>query len=164
MFSGKTTELMRLCKRYELARKKVLKIKPKIDQRYDNKNKISTHDLNKTSAIECIQLKEINVKEYDIVAIDEGHFFSDVISACKEWESNGKHVIITTLNGDSNQNPFKNISNLIPYASKITHLTAICSNCGNDAPFSIKIIDNDSQIQVGGIELYKPVCGTCLYK
>lgn len=44
MFSGKTTELMRRIKRYEIAKKKCLVIKYGADSRYTDEDKAVTHD------------------------------------------------------------------------------------------------------------------------
>lgn len=44
MFSGKTSELMRLVKRYKISKKKCLVINYNEDNRYSTDNVITTHD------------------------------------------------------------------------------------------------------------------------
>jgi len=44
MFSGKSTELVRMVKRYSIAQKKCLIINYYKDERYSNDSVISTHD------------------------------------------------------------------------------------------------------------------------
>ena len=44
MYAGKSTELLKIVNRYELANKKCLIVKSKIDNRYTDGNMIITHD------------------------------------------------------------------------------------------------------------------------
>ena len=43
MFAGKTTELLRRCRKHEITGKKVLKVKFSADKRYGGEFNISTH-------------------------------------------------------------------------------------------------------------------------
>lgn len=79
MFAGKSTELTRLANRYRLGGKKVLVVKPLIDNRYDD-CAVSTHDGRKLSAVSVEKLAEIvklaNFSTFDVVCVDEGHMFA----------------------------------------------------------------------------------------
>lgn len=46
----------------------------------------------------------------------------------------GKTVIVGGLDGDFQRKPFGKILDLIPRAEHIVKLTAVCFNCGGDAP------------------------------
>ena len=79
MFSGKSTELIRRLKRYQIARYECLIIKYSKDTRYDEKN-IATHDRQTLKASMCAadKLSDLRQKamEYDVIGIDEGQFVS----------------------------------------------------------------------------------------
>lgn len=77
MFSGKTTELIRRMKRYQIAQHKCLVFKYLGDDRYDDTN-VATHDQQKLSALSTNTLtphKHI-AAAYDVIGIDEGQFVS----------------------------------------------------------------------------------------
>ena len=79
MFAGKSTELLRRMRRYEVSGKKCLHIKFAEDTRYDSEC-ISTHDQQKKVAIQTNKLQDriFDALANDVVGIDEGQFFSDV--------------------------------------------------------------------------------------
>merc|ERR1711997_706782 len=83
MFSGKSTELMRRLKRYQVAQYKVMIVKYAKDVRYDEDG-IATHCGMKipatvsTTRLELIT-NNILTEDYDVVGIDEGQFFPDVV-------------------------------------------------------------------------------------
>ena len=77
MFSGKSTELIRRLKRYQIARYECLIVRYAKDNRYDDSG-IATHDrqsLKAVSASQCAQLRE-KAENYDVIGIDEGQFVS----------------------------------------------------------------------------------------
>ena len=75
MFAGKSTELLRRVKRFQLADKKVLCIKYIHDNRYSNDN-IVTHDSESMTAKVCARLEEVEdiIDGFDCIGIDEGQF------------------------------------------------------------------------------------------
>ena len=82
MFAGKSTELLKRVKRFEIAGKKTLCIKYSADTRY-SKDAISTHDLQIKSAFACKKLSDISDHDwscFDVIGIDEGQFFEDLVS------------------------------------------------------------------------------------
>jgi len=85
MFAGKSTELLRRVRRLEIAGKKCLHIKYVADTRYDA-DCITTHDNNKIKALAVKELSEIGDKwqEYEVIAVDEGQFFLDVVPFCEK--------------------------------------------------------------------------------
>ena len=75
MFSGKTTELIRRCRKHEITEKKVLKVKFEVDTKNTEGEKtIITHAGLKTGAVAVNKLSELGDKflEYDVIGIDEG--------------------------------------------------------------------------------------------
>lgn len=79
MFSGKTTELMRMAQRYKLAGRRILIVKYELDTRYDPNN-AWTHDQRTMPALSATSLLQVlpELNKYEIIGIDEGHFVSIV--------------------------------------------------------------------------------------
>ena len=140
MYSGKSTELIRRCKRRMSIGLSVLVINHSLDTRYGNANKISTHDGTKLTAYACNEINDYEMfKQYDVIAIDEAQFFTDLArSVNKLAEDMEKQVIIACLSGDSNRKPWPGIDSLIALSDEIQHCKALCVLCHAPAPFSKK--------------------------
>jgi thymidine kinase len=172
MFSGKTTQIIQIYKKYTYIGKKVSVINYYADTRYDD-SMLSTHD---KIMIPCIQSPNISqlwndpensynkqVRDSDVILINEGQFFEDLYDCVLEMvEKYNKIVYICGLDGDFKRNIFGKILNLIPYCDKITKLQSLCSNCknGNVAIFSHRITTESSQIVIGS-DNYVPLCRMC---
>ena len=165
MFSGKSTEIIRLIKRYRQINKyKLLLINHKSDSRYGN-NVISSHD---KVQLDCYSLEKLNdIKENDnyknsnIIFIEEGQFFKDLFQFVTEAaDIDNKIVYVAGLDGDFKRDQFGDICKLIPHAEEIIKLKAICSKCndGTEANFTKRIINNTCIEVVGSKECYIPVC------
>ena len=131
MFAGKTTELIRHCRKYEMAGKRVLKIKFDADKRYGDDITIVTHGGVKSSAIAVTKLKDLGkmYEDYDVIAVDEGQFFNDVVTFAEKAANANKIVIVSSLQGTFLRGEFPVITSLIPKCEKIKKLTAICKLC-----------------------------------
>ena len=53
---------------------------------------------------------------------------------------------------------------ILAHADYITKLNAICTQCGDVATYSYRIVKEDKQILVGESEKYEARCVTCFYK
>ncbi|HLO12792.1 MAG TPA: thymidine kinase [Pseudoneobacillus sp.] len=164
MFAGKSTEVQRQGKRYEIAKKRVLYIKPTLDLRY-SKNEIVTHDGQKVNAIRVeadqvvVTLKDY-VNDYDVFAFDEIQFFySSVIGMIQTLLLKDKVVICGGLDLDYTGKPFNITAQLLAMADDVTKLHAVCSSCGNDAYISARKTNNKQRIVVGNE--YTPLCRKC---
>lgn len=163
MFSGKTTELIRRIKRYRIAGKKCVLIKYIEDTRYSG-TKACTHDQNMMNALSVPKLASISrseIQSADIVGIDEGQFFSDIVDFCELCTTMGTTVIVAALDGDYKRRPFGKICELIPKSERVDKLQAICKNCSNNASFTQRKVASSSLKMVGGSELYEAVCRNC---
>ena len=163
MFSGKSTRLIGLIRKYTYKAKKTIMIKYIADKRYSEKSEVVTHDLLKYDSIECKNLQENleKMKDYDIIGIDEGQFFPDLVEVCEELALMKKTIIIAALNGDFRMEPFPVIAKLIPKADKIKLLKAYCFNCHKDANYSLRIVQSNDTVLIGADEAYKPACREC---
>ena len=174
MFSGKTEELMRRLKRAEFAKLKTVSIKPSIDNR-GGKSYIASHDGKKrlafsieTEAESIMEIIKVADGTLDVIGIDEVQFFSpEIIKIINKFVDQGKRVIASGLDMDFRGEPFGVIPNLLSMADEILKLKAICTECGNDAHFSQRIINSrpakysDLTIMVGATECYQARCRKC---
>jgi thymidine kinase len=180
MFAEKTTELLRRCKRCELGGLHVFFATHADDNRFGmGETKVQTHSgLHRTSfKLKSISEFEKHLKsgeeEKTVLFIDEVQFFDPLLTVktTEDFLSRGIEVVVAGLNGDSNRKPWETISRLIPLASNITFLSAVCQDCPfgcrSEASFSkllLKKQEEESQIVlIGGADKYKSVCGFCLF-
>lgn len=185
MFSGKTTELMRLAKRYRLADPdcKVLIVSHESDTRYKpevekeenlsasyesvgTRSAVTSHEGRSMPAVAVESLRQIIpiADEYDVIAVDEGQFYSDLAEECDLLAENGKIVIVAALDGTYKREPFPQVSLLISKADYIEKLQAICHFCRSEASFTHRIVASDSEVLVGGKESYIPLCRSCFHQ
>ncbi|MDI9549519.1 MAG: thymidine kinase [Chloroflexota bacterium] len=171
MFSGKTEELLRRIRRAEIARKKVLVVKPQIDHRYGREQVASHVGKTRAEAIAVASSQEIlELVEPDtqVVAIDEVQFFDWTIAdVCSVLANAGLRVIAAGLDQDFRGEPFGPMPLLMALAEQVDKLQAICVICGSPASRTQRLIDgrparyDDPIILVGGSESYEARCRRC---
>jgi len=164
MFAGKSTELLRRLRRFEHAGRVCVLVKWKGDSRYtDGEEEVVTHDMHRRIAMSASTLSEVfaSLCSADVVGIDEGQFFSDIVEAACEL-ARTKVVIVSCLDGTFEQEPFPNVARLVSKADTITKLSAVCTACKRDAPFTRRKGAASQLITIGGAELYVPCCRECL--
>lgn len=163
MFSGKTEELLRRIRRAEIARQRTVIFKPLIDNRFSDTDVVS-HSKMSSPSIVIEDPGEILTycKEYDVIGIDEGQFFSDkLIEVCDRLANQGKRIIVAGLDMDYQKQPFGPIPALMALAEYVTKTHAICVICGKPANHSYRKVKKVSQIMVGGEAEYEPRCRNC---
>lgn len=69
-------------------------------------------------ALKASKLNDIKnqATKYDVVGIDEGQFFEDIVEVAEYLANKGIVVIIAALDSTFQRKPFGNIINLIPLA------------------------------------------------
>jgi thymidine kinase len=158
MFSGKSSALITAVHRYSIINKKVAIIIPK--EFFDDDKHESHNGLNFT-AIPTDKLSNFPINNIEIIAIDEAHVFTDLYSSVKSFvEVHNKHVIVAGLITSFNRNAFEQVLQLAVIADKITHYTAYCVQCNDGTPgiFTLRLTDNDDQIEKDTGNNYEPVC------
>lgn len=179
MFAGKTTELQKRARRYKLTGKSVVMIKPEADNRY-GEDFIITHDGTKMPAYATQNLWNIlsEAQKFDVICIDEGHMFREIVDFSCDLADMGHIVVIASLCVGHNRrqlallNP-PAIYNLTTQADSITFLHAICVNCGKNASVTYKLrsekeekynsAEEYQKSLIGGADKYKSLCRTCFY-
>lgn len=163
MFAGKTTELIRRVERAEYANLRCVMIKYSKDTRY-SQDCVSTHDLKMHSAISCSTLLPHSAicDDCDLVGIDEGQFFPDIVEFSELMATQGKVVIIAGLDGDFRRKPFGRLLELISRCDYIEKVSAHCAETGKSAPFTQRTTNSDQIELIGSGELYRPVCRSLL--
>ena len=147
MYSGKTTELLRIYNRYKCIDKNVIVITHSIDTRY--REGICSHDSQfcESLNLSCLaDLDERLLRQSDVIIVEELQFFDDAFEYITFWVDRcNKIVICAGLDGDFERNPFGDVLRLIPYSDKVTKFTALCKRCNDGTPaiFS-KRISSDS--------------------
>jgi thymidine kinase len=172
MYASKTSEVIRRLIIYHDIGKKVLYLNTTLDTR--SEEPFSTHNetIGKVPfhALKTKTLSEQNITNYDVIAIDEAQFFSDLKSCVLRWvDVDKKIVIVAGLNGDYRREQFGQINDLIPHADFITKLTPFCLGCVKQqkmrtAHFTKRIVCKEGEtenILIGGKEAYIPVCREC---
>lgn len=176
MFSGKSTAII-----FELARMADIGFDTLyINHADDNRSTeaqdtvVSTHNSQytnlsrKINSMKVSTLSDIDVRDYNYIAIDEGQFFPDLYKSVIIWvTAYGKNVLVASLDGDAFRRKFGQVLDLIPHADKVKKLKAICDICltnerkARPAPFTARFGDNKEAKVIGGPEKYKAVCRSC---
>ncbi|KAI4832697.1 hypothetical protein KUCAC02_015652 [Chaenocephalus aceratus] len=162
MFSGKSTELLRRVRRFQIAQYNCLVIKYAKDTRYSDTG-VATHDKNIMEAVPANRLGDLRPQALQacVIGIDEGQFFTDTVEFCEEMANLGKIVIVAALDGTFQRKPFGNILNLIPLAESVVKLHAVCMQCYKEAAYT-KRIGAEKEVEViGGTDKYQAVCRKC---
>ncbi|KAF6097665.1 thymidine kinase 1 [Phyllostomus discolor] len=164
MFSGKSTELMRRVQRFQIAQYKCLVIKYAKDTRYSNL--FSTHDRNTMEALPACQLRDTTQEALgvDVIGIDEGQFFPDIVEFSEAMANSGKTVIVAALDGTFQRKAFGAILNLVPLAESVVKLNAVCMECFREAAYT-KRLGLEKEVEViGGADKYHAVCRLCYFQ
>jgi thymidine kinase len=102
MFCGKTDEMLRLLRRFSIAGRQVVLVKPRLDTRTDEVTVVSRSGAeHRAVTVDHSAEIEAAVGPADIVAIEEGQFFDESLPEVVEaLAASGKQVIVTGLDRD----------------------------------------------------------------
>ena len=65
---------------------------------------------------------------------------------------------MSSLDLSAQGKPFREVEALMPWATRIEKLAAVCTVCKGDARYTWKKGGGDAEIEVGGDQLYEPRC------
>jgi len=166
MYAGKTTELIRMLKRFKYADYNILLFT--LDSRFHKKSQshdgisidshyVEAEDRRRPESIYAI-VKELNA---DVVGFDEIQFLSkDYVGLFKQLALEGKKVILAGLEQDFRCNPFETTMFSVLEAEYVKKLTAVCS-CGNPAIRNYRKVDNNDVELEGAEDIYEAKCREC---
>ena len=165
MFSSKTTKLLMQADKRFYQKQKVIAFKSRMDDRYSAVGEIVTHNFNKIPAHlvdtgeEIIQ-KIANQDSVDCVLIDELFLIEGGAETCIKLYKLGYDVVVASIDLSFTGEAFPEVEKLMPYCTRIVKCKSVCSVCQKDARYTFKLSqDNpETQIEVGGAELYEPRC------
>ena len=140
MFAGKTSELLKRILWAKHQNKKIVVIKPSIDNRYSNEKIITHNDLSH----ECYAMSNwettlkkfiFNKSKVDMVFLDEIQFMDthDTLKNVENILNKGIDVVCAGLDQDSRGKPWETSSMLLGLSDKIVKIYGFCNVCGLEA-------------------------------
>jgi len=186
MLSGKTQALMARLQSKQRAHRKVLVVKPELDDRYHALGEIvskqrTAERFEKHASMAAHSIKSaldlgalIRELDPDVIGVDEAQFFDEAISRVLDivaHRPDGRigeisiprsvEVYVAGLDLDAWARPFGPMPNLLAVADRVEKFTANCFQCGQDARLTQKIGGSGGRIEVGADDLYEARCVTC---
>jgi thymidine kinase len=171
MFSGKSEELIRRLNKIKISGRQIRVFKPFIDIRTENFIKSRSGYILPAIALSDDQMmwdwetypnKMVDLSIHT-VAFDEAQFWHSgyLINFIDAIQERNINIIVSGLDTDYARQSFGAMPALLAKANTVTKLTAVCHNCGKDAPYSYRTTDDAVQILVGDTDFYEAACGDC---
>lgn len=168
MDSAKSMNLLAVAHNYRKQGKRVLLLKPKLDDRFGS-TKIASRSGLEAEADYMIDGDETLgnelVANVDCVLVDEAQFLSPkVIEELRRITFDpGIPVICYGLRTDFKTKLFPGSKRLMELADRIEEVKVTCQHCQKKATFNLRLIDgiaaiDGPQVQLGADESYIPVC------
>jgi thymidine kinase len=167
MFAGKTEELLRRVRRAVIAGRQVTVITHALDTRHGT-DRMASHvgrDVPSIAAATPEDVEGAVPAGADVVAIDEAQFFGPgLVPVVGRLADRGLVVIVAGLDVTFDGRPFEPLPSLMALAERVDKLTAICTACGEEALFHVKVAATSAgagdlvAANVGGTETYQARC------
>ena len=165
MFAGKTSELLKRILWAKHQSKKIIVIKPIIDNRYDQEKIITHNDLSH----DCFSMKnwkhvndnfKFNKDIVDVLFLDEIQFMStnETLENVETILNNGIDVVCSGLDQDSRGRPWETSSMLLGLSDKIIKIYGFCNVCGMEATKTFRKTEGGGRTHVGAADIYEPRC------
>jgi thymidine kinase len=161
MFSGKTDEMLRLLRRAEIAGRRVVLVRPTVDDRteagsVESRSGVTYRARAVPSSADIPPI--VTLERASVVAIDEAQFFDDGLPDVADLlAAEGRSVLVCGLDQDFLGRPFAPMPTLLAIADQVTKLSAICTVCGADATRTQRMVGgrpaaaDEPLIVVGGM-------------
>lgn len=174
MGSAKTLNLLSVAHNYEDQGKNVIVVKPSIDTRLDGATIGSRTGLSRVADIvvgptqrldSLIGSKLTHHDRVSCVLIDECQFLTSRQVDELRYVANhyGVPVICYGLKTDYRSRLFEGSKRLLEVADSILELKTVCKYCDNKAIMNHKVGGSSSQIEIGGDDIYIPLCAKCYF-
>ncbi|HEY8375351.1 MAG TPA: thymidine kinase [Nannocystis sp.] len=170
MDSAKTLNLLAVAHNYRSQGKRVLLLKPRIDDRFGAGSIASRAGLHADADLLLDPdsvLDPAMFEGIDCVLVDEAQFLSArVIEQLRVLTHNGPPVICYGLRTDFRTRLFEGSQRLLELADSIEEVKVTCQFCNRKAIFNLRhdggaARTEGEQIQLGGSESYAPACFAC---
>ena len=165
MFAGKTSELLKRILWAKHQNKKIIVIKPLIDNRYSQEKIITHNDLSH----DCFSMQnweEVN-KNFvfktdlvNVVFLDEIQFMDtkQTLENIEKILNSGIDVVCAGLDQDSRGKPWETSSMVLGLSDKIIKIYGFCNVCGMEATKTYRKTEGGDRTQVGAADIYEPRC------
>lgn len=168
MFAGKTTELQRLLRRAEIAKKRTQVFIPSADTRSDGILRTHTGDVAQAQSVRTsADLLVRFLPSTQVLVVDEAQFFDDALPHdLDRLVRTHRHLelVVAGLVRDYRGVPFPNVAQLLALSDTQRILTAVCVACGDEATFTHRKHEAPGLLTPGGSELYEARCRDCWYE
>ena len=161
MFGGKTSRMLSLLERARYQNRKIILYKPEKDDRYSS-NAVTSHNgitwesKNITKGEDIYQDLKCEPYSYDIIAVDEAFMIKGISKVLIKLFKKNYTIYVSSIQLSAKQKPFKEIKELMPWATKIEVCPAVCPYTGLDAYYTMSK-SKTPNIMVGGANNYFPV-------
>ncbi len=161
MFAGKTSKLLSL---YRASEESKIILSPKLDTR-PNKGFIKNHDGSCENSLTLETYKTVrNIKSKQHLFIDEIQFISEGLLNYLHRLGKKKEIFMFGLNLDWTGAVFPNVEKIVDKTENVFYLNGKCAWCEEPSWYSAKKKQVGEIIEVGGENLYFPLCRKCFYK
>lgn len=168
MFAGKSEELLRRVHRARLAGLHVEVVGHRLDDR-GGADRLSTHAGRSAPARMLAEAEELltllEAPLPNLLAVDEAQFFGpSLVPVLERLLAAGIQVEVAGLCVTYDGGPFEPLPTLMAMAEEVVKLTAVCTVCGADAAFHVRLVQDGAEAlrataaQVGGAESYQARC------
>jgi thymidine kinase len=169
MGSAKTLNLLAVAHNYRQQKKRVLLLKPRLDDRYGAGVVESRAGLRADADVLLDRdtvLDPALFEGVDCVLVDEAQFLSAAVVDQLRRLTATLPVICYGLRTDFATRLFEGSARLLELADSIEEIKVTCQFCNKKAILNMRIVDGRAtregeQIRIGGDESYVPVCYPC---
>ncbi len=163
MFGGKTTRMLSQMERHRYQNEDTHLFKPAIDGRYDERS-VVTHTGIKSEATLvssgqsiCKTVVRLVGFKPSVIAVDEAFMIPESGEALIWLFRKGHTILVSSLQLSSDGSPYKEVTEMFPYATHIEVCPAVDPISKRDAYYTEKFGGrSDHEIEVGGAEMYRP--------
>jgi thymidine kinase len=91
---------------------------------------------------------------YDVIAVDDAHFFDDVVEFAELMANSGKTIYLAGLDGTFERRPFGQLLRLVACCESVTKMSAICPKTADEAFFTRRCVASTDVRLIGGLDKY----------
>lgn len=142
MFAGKSEELVRRVRRARVARREVVVVGHALDVRRGT-GRVTSHsglEIPSRTVAHARDIPALVEPGTDLVAVDEAQFFGEpLVDVVQGLADAGLVVVVAGLSVTFDGRPFEPLPALAALAERVDKLTAVCSVCGEDAAYHVRL-------------------------